>query len=77
MIVTLYSSLGLHATYSELCPSAVQLDRFIPSRSALDVDVSSYNLLKENALVAEIPQKVCLLATEAQGSSNAALARCK
>ena len=40
-------------------PSAVQLDRFIPSRSALDVDISSYNLLKENAVVAEIPQKVC------------------
>ena len=37
MIVTPYSSLGLHATYAELCPSAVQLDRFIPSRSALDV----------------------------------------
>ncbi len=69
MIVTPYSSLGLHATYAELCPSAVQLDRFIPSRSALDVDVSSYNLLKENAMVAEIPQKVCLLATEGKCSA--------
>ena len=39
-------------------PVVLQLDRFIPSRSALDVDVSSYNLLKENASAAEIPLKV-------------------
>ncbi|CAL5225554.1 g8390 [Coccomyxa viridis] len=51
-----------------------QLDRFIPSRSALDVDVSSYNLLKENAFVAEIPQKSeyakLLEETLGTGSSN-------
>ncbi len=43
--------------------TVMQLDRFIPSRSALDVDVSSYNLLKENASAVEIPQKVCMQTT--------------
>ena len=46
---------------TESCLVIVQLDRFIPSRSALDVDVSSYNLLKENASAEELPQRVGLL----------------
>ena len=60
MIVITDTDLSLHATDRRPCLFAVQLDRFIPSRSALDVDVSSYNLLKENAFAAEIPQKVCI-----------------
>ena len=30
------------------CGSCVQMDRFIPARSAMDLDVAHYNLLKEN-----------------------------
>lgn len=63
LIVTYDSTLSFMHANSKLlthCPPAMQLDRFIPSRSALDVDVSSYNLLKENASVAEIPQKVTM-----------------
>ena len=70
MIVITLTDLILHATDRRPCLSAVQLDRFIPSRSALDVDVSSYNLLKENAFAAEIPQKVCIHTTKGMRQSQ-------
>ena len=37
-----------------LPPSASQVDRFIPSRSALDLDIAHYNLVKENASSADL-----------------------
>ena len=51
---------------THLPPPASQVDRFIPSRSALDLDIAHYNLVKENAnandldLAAEVasPSKV-------------------
>ena len=30
------------------CARSVQMDRFIPARSAMDLDVANFNLLKEN-----------------------------
>lgn len=44
---------GRWAIHLALCPlarcgSCVQMDRFIPARSAMDLDVAHYNLLKEN-----------------------------
>ena len=35
-------------------PPASQVDRFIPSRSALDLDIAHYNLVKENASSADL-----------------------
>lgn len=42
----------------------LQMDRFIPARSAMDLDVANFNLLKENngqanALETASPSKVC------------------
>ena len=37
------------------------MDRFIPARSALDMDVASFNLLKENASTAAAPSPAKVL----------------
>lgn len=39
---------------THLPPPASQVDRFIPSRSALDLDIAHYNLVKENASSADL-----------------------
>ncbi len=44
---------------------AIQMDRFIPARSAMDLDVANFNLLKENngqvnAVDTTSSPKVCL-----------------
>ena len=39
----------------------LQMDRFIPARNALDMDVASFNLLKENATTAAAPSPAKVL----------------
>ena len=58
--------------------SSPQADRFIPNRSALDLDIAHYNLVKENAnandldLAAEVasPSKVRRLSVNILSATN-------
>ena len=56
--------------------SSPQPDRFIPNRSALDLDIAHYNLVKENAndldLAAEVasPSKVRRLSVNILSATN-------